>query len=397
MVSEARRRLPPSLLPALRGLPVIVGIVLFHAGWTSAGTDNEIFRCDPAPLPLGEVCHIDPRRAEPEPAAPETLAQAPAARESCATTDAPPSGASPVSGDGELDAETRSMFRRYLEHELAKQEREDQRSPFVKDEHAPPSFSRLIDDPTRTNAAAFLRDQMELNLRHVKAQEAIRSVVMDLRSGRVDDQVVNGLSELQGEIQTRAVKARNPSEVLDEIRKDRMRETLEASVKGNPKPSVKPSPADGIGRLELRYYFSPSCSHCAEMTPDVETLERRYGSALTIVGIPIQLEGETITPQALRAYRNRYGITFPFEERHESIAQAVTEDGLEGVPLAVLVLPDLPGGPVHVPFTGARTTADIEAWLSQILEGLRASEPGHIDSDGCTASPSSAASAGNAS
>lgn len=332
-----------------------------------ATTDAELFRCELAAAPLGEICHLGSRASNPDDSRPETPLQAESRTVSDPTSsiDVPP---------------TDALLRRFLEHELAKAERDDARSPFVHDENAPASFSRLIDDPSRANAAAFLADQMDLNLRHVKAQEAIRSVVLDLRAGRVDDELVRGLVDQADTIRAHAVLPRAPDTVLHELSMDRLRHQLQGAIDAPERPITAPSRHDrprGRG-LELRYYFSPSCPHCAEVTPAIETIERRYGSALAVIGIPIQLEGETITEPSLRAYRRRFELSFPFEQRPAEVARAVRDDDLRGVPSLVVLVHDVPGEVAHVPLTNARTTADIERALVEILDVTRpvASETG---------------------
>lgn len=327
------------------------------ASEAQAATDAELFRCERAAAPLGEICHLASRTDNPD-------GDAISRSELSRSSEAPPETAVPTTDD---------LLRRFLLHEITKAEREEARSPFVQNEQAPASFSRLIDEPSRANAAAFLAEQMELNLRHVKAQEAIRSVVLDLRAGHTGDDLLQGLADTSTEIRSHAISPRPPDAVLHELSMDRLRQRLEGAVTAQdrgPNQPTQPTPPSGRG-LELRYYFSPSCPHCAEVTPAIETLERRYGTALTVVGIPIQLEGEALTPQALRAYRRRFDLSFPFEERPAEVARAVHEDDLRGVPHLVVLVHDVPGDPVHVPLPDARTATDVERSLLDILAATR--------------------------
>lgn len=348
---SASRTLGPRLIAA--------GALLLAAtaSQAPAATDAELFRCERVAAPLGEICHLGARTETPDgDAIPRPEASTP--------SEAPPAAEAPPIDD---------LLRRFLLHEITKAEREESRSPFVQNEQAPASFSRLIDEPSRANAAAFLAEQMELNLRHVKAQEAIRSVVLDLRAGQTGDDLLQGLADTSSEIRFHAITPRPPDAVLHELSMDRLRQRLEGAVTAQdrgPTQSMQPNPSTGRG-LELRYYFSPSCPHCAEVTPAIETLERRYGTALTVVGIPIQLEGEALTPQALRAYRRRFDLSFPFEERPAEVARAVHEDDLHGVPHLVVLVHDVPGDPVHVPLPDARTTTDVERALLDILAATR--------------------------
>ncbi len=361
-----------------------------------AATDHGLFRCRPAPAPLGETCRVEPHGTDltsSTPLAPEVLSPPEASIESTESTSS-------------WTETTDSLLRRLLELEIARADRDAhvdaERSPLVANEQAPLSFHRLIEHPDRAHAAAFLRDQMERNLRHVEAQAAIRSVVLDLRAGRVDDEIVRGLVDLSDTIHARAVIPREPSQVLDELRTERLHDRLTAALERDAlthepiasdariSSGIATASATNTGvnasqgarsfanrALGLRYYFAPECTHCAALTPVVETLARRYGPSLAIVGIPVPLDARSTPPERVRAYRQRFTLTFPIEERPTAIAKAIAEDGVEAVPSLVAIVPAPPNGtaeanPIHVRLPSPQTLPQIERALAQILEATTA-------------------------
>ena len=241
------------------------------------------------------------------------------------------------------------------------------------------SYHVLIEDPTEENARTYVAEMVEQNLRFVKAQELVRGVVDDLKEGE-DDGVLAEILRQREQIDATRIKARDPVRAAKEFKLERMRKSLKKAVEEGRTQHEARAPVGGIGTIQLLYFFSPSCPHCTRMTPEVQRFQGRWGSSVEVIGVPVELAGETITVSDLERYRRSHHLSFDLVGRKKNVGKLVFAHGIGstgedgrpiGVPYAVFSFPEVPEGPVHVPLpTNVQTAEGLETWLHGFLEQL---------------------------
>ena len=328
---------------------VLLGAIALVPG--SEARDHEMFACEGSARSWRSPCRIlDGSRGSSPTGPPSTGSE-------------PPEIRAPTTDD---------LLRGFLEAELADREREERRRRAgVRSPEAPESFVALMESPSRESAVGFLSELGRQNVRLQRGLREVRSLVDELDAGTAGPDLAS-FDEARSTVDRLRIRPRGPVDAYRAIRRRRMERRLRQATG---EPGAVAPPASDVGSIVVLHFFSESCPHCRRMSPEVEELHRRYGRALEVIGVPVDLVRGTADRAALEAYRRRAGISFPFELRPREVARLARAHGVDGWPHTILTFPELPDGPIEVGLRGYQPLGALEELLASALTALAREDP----------------------